>query len=36
MTEMLGISEFRAQAAARDWTQARAWLQCVARFFKEN
>ena len=33
---ILRISENDVQHTARDWTRARAWLQCVARFSKHN
>ena len=33
---ILRISENDVQHVARDWTRARAWLQCVAGFSKEN
>jgi len=33
---ILRISENDVQRAARDWTRARAWLQCVACFSKDK
>ena len=33
---ILWISENDVQHAARDWTRARAWLQCVAHFFQDK
>ena len=35
-TEFLRISEDDVQHPVRDWTRAHTWLQCVARFSKDN
>jgi hypothetical protein len=33
---ILWISEDDVQDSAPDWTRAHTWLQCVARFSKDN